>query len=117
MRDQVSIPSQLRVRKHLNADALFASLKRIFNKIPDHRTGDVKVSLSDALMSGFAMFSLKDPSLLAFDERRKKENGNLCSIYGVNEIPSDTRMREILDEVLSEHMFSAYKVIFRALQR
>ena len=117
MRDQVSIPSQLRVRKHLNADALFASLKRIFNKIPDHRTGDVKVSLSDALMSGFAMFSLKDPSLLAFDERRKKENDNLCSIYGVNEIPSDTRMREILDEVLSEHMFSAYKVIFRALQR
>ena len=26
--------------------------------------------MPDALMSGFAMFSLKDPSLLAFDQRR-----------------------------------------------
>ncbi len=61
---------KITLRKHLNADALFATMRTGFSKIPDHRPGEVTISLADALMSGFAMFSLKDPSLLAFDERR-----------------------------------------------
>ena len=118
MRGQkAQIPSPIRVRKHLNADALFASLKRGFEKIPDHRPGDVDISLADAIMSGFAMFSIKDPSLLIFENRRKEGNHNLNSIYGIDKIPSDTRMREILDELYPKFIRSAYKVIFRALQR
>jgi len=58
-----------RQRKHLSIDALFARLHSAFKKIPDSRTGDVNISMADVLMSGFAMFSLKDPSLLAFDKR------------------------------------------------
>jgi hypothetical protein len=46
-------------------------------------------------MSGFAMFSLKDPSLLAFQERRN--DFNIKSLYLVNEVPSDTQTRELLD--------------------
>jgi len=57
---------EIKLRKHLNADALFATMKTGFDKIGDHRPGNVQHSLGDALMSGFAMFSLKDPSLLAF---------------------------------------------------
>jgi len=118
MKDQkVQIPSKTKLRKHLNADALFASLKRSFDKIPDHRTGDVDISLSDAIMSGFAMFSLKDPSLLFFENRRKEGNHNLNAIFGIDRIPSDTRMREILDELYPKFIQSANKVIFRALQR
>ncbi len=45
--------------------------------------GKVQHSLSDTLMAGFAMFSLKDPSLLAFDERRFAEPHNLKTIYGM----------------------------------
>lgn len=74
MIEQVPIPSKVKVRKHLNADALFSSLKEDFDKIPENRTGNAEIALSDALMSGFAMFSLKEPSLLAFDQKRKKEN-------------------------------------------
>ena len=57
-------------REHLSADALFKGVHRSFSRIEDHREGEVDITLPDALMSGFAMFSLKDPSLLAFDERR-----------------------------------------------
>jgi hypothetical protein len=32
-------------------------------------------------MSAFAMFSLKDPSLLAFDDRRRDPNDNFRTIY------------------------------------
>jgi hypothetical protein len=41
----------------------------------------------DALMSAFAMFSLKAPSLLAFDKERAE--GNLHTIYGIERVPCD----------------------------
>src|ERR1035437_6049421 len=59
-----------RIRKHLSADALYELLRIGFEKIPDHRRRKCPISLADALMSAFAMFSLKDPSLLAFEDRR-----------------------------------------------
>ena len=80
---------------------MFADIRREFEKIPEFRTGDIEISISDALMSAFAMFSLKIPSLLKFDERRKDETEcqNLKNIYGIENVPSDSRMREICDEI------------------
>ena len=46
---------------------------------------DVDIALTDALMSAFAMFSLKAPSLLAFDKERAE--GNLHTIYGIAACP------------------------------
>jgi len=34
-----------------------------FPKVSDCREGDIVISMADALMSGFAIFSLKDPAL------------------------------------------------------
>ncbi len=108
--------SKIKLRKHLNADALFKSLHDDFKHVPDHRMGKIKISMADALMSGFAMFSLKDPSLLAFDERRGNDP-NLNSIYRIEEVPCDTQMRKILDPVNPEYLRSAFKIPFRQLQR
>jgi len=57
---------KLASRKHLSADPLFKRLHKDFLSISDHREGDTGISMADALMSGFAVFSLKEPSLLAF---------------------------------------------------
>jgi len=65
--------SKIVIREQLNADALFTTIRTEFEKIQDHRLGAVKISVVDALMAGFAMFSLKDSSLLQFDTRRKDE--------------------------------------------
>ena len=62
--------SRRTVRKHLNADTLLSLVRKDFQKIPDRRADNSKISLDDALMSALAMFQLKDPSLLAFDRRR-----------------------------------------------
>ena len=75
--------------------------------------GTVQHSLADTLMAGFAMFSLKDPSLLAFDERRFAEPHNLKTIYGMGTIPCDTSMREILDGVSPGSLRPLYKDAFR----
>jgi hypothetical protein len=108
---------KIRLRKYLNADALFATMLAGFKKIKDHRPGTVQHSLADTLMSAFAMFSLKDPSLLAFDERRFAEPHNLKTIYSMSTIPCDTSMREILDGVSPDYLRPLYKDVFRPLQR
>jgi len=108
---------EIKLRKHLNADALFSTMKTGFDKIEDHRPGNIQHSLGDALMSGFAMFSLKDPSLLAFDERRIEAPHNLMTIYGMGSIPCDTSMREILDGVDPNSLRPLFKDAFRQLQR
>jgi hypothetical protein len=41
-------------------------------------------------MAAFAMFSLKNPSLLAFDQRRRDPNDNFQTIYGIDRVPSDS---------------------------
>ena len=90
-----------KVRKHLCADALLRSVHDVFGQLPDHRKGDPEIPLHDALMSAFALFSLKSPSLLAFDKERTE--GNLQRVYGIGRVPCDTSMREILDPVKPEH--------------
>ena len=106
----------MKVRKHLSASGLFGLVRQGFAKIKDHRAENVKISLKDALMSAFAMFSLKDPSLLAFDERRKTD-GNLKRVYGLEQVPCDTQMRTTLDDVDPETLRPSYKDVFRQLQR
>ena len=100
-RIEKKIPSKIRVRKDLNADALLGAIRKEFEEIPDFRTEDVDINPSDALMSAFAMFSLKDPLFLRFDKRRadETEHQNLRNIYGIEAIPSDSRMRGINDEM------------------
>ena len=102
-------------RKGLSADALFTLARKGFERIHDHRPADVEVSLADALMSAFAMFSLKDPSLLAFDERRNDEN--LKSVYHIENIPCDTHLRTTLDPLDPELLRPLFKDVFRQLQR
>jgi len=102
-------------RKYLSADALFGLVRSGFADIPASRPSETDISLTDALMSGFAMFSLKSPSLLAFDKERTE--GNLESIYGIARVPCDTHMRETLDPVSPESLRPSFKSVFRQLQR
>ena len=104
-----------RARKHLSADAMYALLRLGFGKIPDRRERRCPISLTDALMSAFGMFSLKDPSLLAFEERRNDEN--MRNLFGIVHVPSDTHMREILDPVEPQRLRPLFNAVFRQLQR
>jgi hypothetical protein len=102
-------------RKYLCADVLFRLLHENFARIADDGADDVEIPLDEALMSAFAMFSLKAPSLLSFDKQRAE--GNLKTIYGIDRVPCDTRMRERLDPVAPESLRHAFKLVFRQLQR
>ena len=102
-------------RKHLSADALFRLVRNGFAAIPDDRADDAGISCTDALMSAFAIFSLKSPSLLAFDKERVE--GNLQTVYGIERAPCDTYMREIIDPVSPESLRPVFTGVLRQLQR
>ena len=102
-------------RKHLSADALLGLLRSGFAALTEHRSGKPDIALTDALMSAFALFSLKSPSLLAFDQERTE--GHLHRVYGIERVPCDTAMRELLDPVEPECLRPLCTPVFGALQR
>lgn len=81
-------------------DNLISDLQEQFSNISDHRSSlNQKIALKDVLLSGFALFSLKDSSLLEYIHQYKTRRSNLKTVYGIQKCPSDTAMRQILDEV------------------
>jgi hypothetical protein len=104
-----------KARKHLSADALFGLLRNGCSTVPDHRSDGSKVTMADALLSGFAMVSLQCPSLLDYDKQRA--DANLKTIYGMQCPPCDSSMREGLDPLAPESLRPSFKAAFRQLQR
>ena len=102
-------------RRHLSFDPLVSQIRDRAEQLPDVRSRECDLSIADAIMSGFAMFSLKDPSLLAFQHRRN--DGNMKTLYHVDQVPSDTRIREILDSIDPDLLRPMFNDVFRELQR
>jgi hypothetical protein len=101
MKKLPSRPLPNSLNKYVSAPALLSQARRAFEKIPDPRRYGQQFSLPDVLMSGLAVFSLKYPSLLKFDEQRNEARirANLKSLYGVEQAPCDTQMRSVADRV------------------
>ena len=73
--------------------------------------------IADCLMSGLAIFSLKYPSLLQYDRERDLIKKNLKNLFAVEQLPSDTYVRERLDEVAPNELRRCFTRLFGAVQR
>ena len=108
-------------RKVLSATGMFNKLHEDFKTIPDHRTNtkNIKISMADASSSILAMFSLKSPSLLAFEKKSLEvaTKANLKKLFNIENVPSDTQARDILDEVKTESFRPIFKGLFAEAQR
>src|SRR3954463_9346773 len=106
--------SPRRQRRYLHFDALIQLVRRRFEQFPEQRRCP-DFRLADTLMAGLALFSLKDPSLLAFCP--PSADPNLRSVFGLRALPSDTQMRAILDDVDPTRLRPVFRDLFRQLQR
>jgi|ERR1700733_511247 len=110
-------------KKHLSARGMLAAVHSIFKQIPeppkDPRGAKAVIPLADCLMSALALFGLKFPSLLEFDENRDDDviKHNLKTLYHVGKAPDDTTMRQRLDKVDPRQIRPAFTAIFSMLQR
>lgn len=108
------------IKKHLSFSALRKKMSEIFSNIPDSRQQKkISISQHDAFMSGFACMHFQDSSLLQFQKRLedKQHQNNLRTLFDVQKIPSDTQMRDIIDEVSSDHFRPIFKDYYSRLQR
>ncbi len=108
-----------RLRQELCADALISGLRSSFSRIRDARKNPT-IPLDQILMSAYAVFSLKYPSLLAFEKDQRMsetEVHNMETLYGVSQIPSDTQMRQVIDNLSPDDFGPSFKDLFTRLQR
>jgi len=98
-------------------------MKNIFNnfisffrnkakEFPDKRVGNsnVRYSMEDIALSAFSVFHMQSASFLQFQKNMEMKEGksNAQTLFGLENIPSDNHIRDILDNVTSEHLQPMY---------
>lgn len=113
MIDAHSVPKP---RRGLSADPLHQALRRRFETVPDdRREASCKFSMADTLMSAFAMFATKEPSMLSFQDHQRELH--IEKPFQIQNVPSDTQMRAILDGIDIEPLNEAFADLFWEVQR
>ncbi|MGC9521897.1 MAG: hypothetical protein ACP5HG_08455 [Anaerolineae bacterium] len=90
------------MRKPLKFKKLLAPVRQALDRLPEHRSGkNTRYSLTEAGLSAFAVFYMQSPSFLAHqrDMQRQRGRNNVQSLFGVERIPSDSQLRNLLDPV------------------
>jgi len=102
-------------QKEITFEKIMKSLSDEFEEIEDHRRANTSYELGDILKSGFAMFSLKSPSLMSFKEQTQQERQNLENIYKIKTLAGDTQIRAVLDGVKPLEIREIFPKIFNKL--
>lgn len=115
--------AQLIEKLHLSAKGLLSTVRKVFDSVKEPSKGtqgiQKAIGISDCLMSALAIFKLKFPSLLQFEEAREEKaiKQNLINLFGLERIPCDTYMRERLDEIDPNDIRKSFTSVFSSLQR
>jgi hypothetical protein len=100
----------------------FSGLVEVFRstveRFPDERTGDnVEYSMADAAIGAFSVFFTQSPSFLDFQRNLEVTKGcsNARSLFGMTRTPSDNHIRNLLDPVPPDTVFSLFSCAVDAL--
>ena len=102
----------------LTFDGLVGELRSLFERFPDPRTGNnTRYQMADVAASAFAIFFVQSPSFLAYPRTMQEANGqsNAQTLFGVTELPTDNRIRTLLDGVPYTHVLPMFSNIFQSL--
>jgi hypothetical protein len=88
--------------KPVKFQEMVASFRDSLATIPEYRKGrNTQYEMEDAGLSAFSVFYLQSPSFLAYQQQMKKQQGrdNAKSLFGIESIPGDAQIRNLLDPV------------------
>jgi hypothetical protein len=100
-------------------DDMMASLRSAMEKFPDNRTGkNIQYEIRDAATGAFSMFFTGCPSMLHYQRLLQERHGmsNAKAIFGMQDIPSDTHIRDLLDTVSQDYVSPVFSDCFTALK-
>jgi len=98
---------------------MLSILKGSLAEVPEHRQGsNCQYEIADAGLAAFSLFFMQSPSFLAHqrDMQRRKGKNNAQSVFGVERIPSDGQIRNILDPVEPKRLGQPFWEIYGLLQ-
>jgi hypothetical protein len=101
-------------------DQIVERLRDLGAGLPDCRTGDnVRYTMADIALSAFSVFFTQSPSFLGFQEAMETARGhnNARSLFQIQRIPTDNHIRDLLDPVAPEHLFSLFDELYQAFDR
>lgn len=114
---------QQNLDKKLSIKNMLKKISKCFD-IPEPKKEEKRgkpqgINLRDCLLAAFAMFSLKFPSLLSFDDASDEDlvSHNIKKLYLVENIPSDTYLRERLDVIDPQLLRVGFTELFSDFQR
>ena len=103
----------------LTFDWMVKQLRATFASLPDYRQGQNRTyAILDAAVGAFSVFFMQSPSFLAHqpDLQRKQGRNNAASLFGVEQMPSDPQIRNLLDPIAPEYLRAPYWALYEALQ-
>lgn len=92
-------------------DELVEQLHASFERLPEHRIGEnIQYSLKDAALSAYGVFFTQSASFLAYQRLLEKSKGhsNVHSLFGVEHIPSDNHIRNLLDPLEPDLLYGVF---------
>jgi len=104
----------------LSFDEFVSEIQQVFTDLPDsrHYSPNQHYSMKDAALGAFAMFFTQSPSFLAYQQAMEQAQGrnNARSIFGIEEIPSDNQIRNLLDPVAPQLLYPVFDKTIAHLQ-
>ena len=103
----------------LSFDRLRSILVATVIHLPDSRTRPNRIyEMADAALGAFAVFFVRSPSFLAhqLDMQRVRGQNNAQSLFGIEQVPSDGQMRNLLDPIAPEHLAPPFWRVFEQLR-
>lgn len=100
-------------------DGLLGAFRRTAASLPDPRRGSNKrYALTDAASCALSVFFFQAPSFLEFQRRMQQETSrsNCHTLFGVEAIPCDNRIRDLLDAVPPERFADLFPLCLDTLR-
>jgi hypothetical protein len=104
--------------KQLKFQEMLGFVRQSLEDVPEHRTGrNTQYSIADAGLAAFSVFHMQSPSFLAHqrDMERNKGQNNAQGLFGVERIPSDGQIRNLLDPVNPACLHAPFWQIYQRL--
>ena len=105
----------------LGFDDLKSMLCRRIDSLPDHRKQgpNTRYSIQDAALSAFGIFFTQSPSFLEYQRHLQQTKGqnNASTLLGVETIPSNNQIRNLLDPIRPSFLDAVYLEVFEGLEQ
>jgi hypothetical protein len=105
----------------LSFDHLQTILRQHLTDLPDFRkpSPNTRYQIPHVVLGAFGIFFLQSPSFLNYQRRLKQSQGldNAQTRFGVEELPSDNQIRNLLDPIVPSHFHPVLSEVFEHLER